>query len=34
LATAFPNTLLLAIISIGFAMIAGIILGIISAIKE
>jgi peptide/nickel transport system permease protein len=33
LATAFPNTLLLAIISIGFAMIAGIILGIFSAIK-
>jgi peptide/nickel transport system permease protein len=34
LATAFPNTLLLAIISIGFALIAGIILGIFSAIKN
>ncbi len=34
LATAFPNTLLLATISIGFAMIVGIILGIFSAIKN
>jgi peptide/nickel transport system permease protein len=34
LGTAFPNTLLLAIISMGFAMVAGIILGIFSAIKN
>lgn len=34
LATAFPNTLLLAFLSIGFAMITGIILGIFSAIKN
>ncbi len=34
LATAFPNTLLLASLSIGFAMVTGIILGIFSAIKN
>jgi peptide/nickel transport system permease protein len=34
LASAFPNTLLLAIVSMGFAMIAGVILGIFSAIKN
>ncbi len=34
LATAFPNTLLLATVSIGFAMLVGIILGIFSAIKN
>lgn len=34
LSTAFPNTLLLAIVSIGFAMVVGIILGIFSAIKN
>ncbi len=34
LAAAFPNTLLLAFVAIGFAMVAGIILGIISAIKN
>lgn len=34
LGTAFPNTLLLALVSIGFAMLVGIILGIFSAIKN
>lgn len=34
LATAFPNTLLLALVSISFALLAGILLGIFSAIKN
>jgi peptide/nickel transport system permease protein len=34
LAAAFPNTLLLATISIGFAMLVGIVLGIFSAIRN
>ncbi|MFW5725274.1 MAG: ABC transporter permease [Bacteroidota bacterium] len=34
LSTAFPNTLLLAAVSIGFAMLVGILLGIFSAIRN